>query len=228
MLIFHDMRLPEVAIDALRYYGSTLAFITKDIVESYLSGHPDIFCCCGLEKPIFAPNTPKYVFDTFEKENIPFFVGKNNVNCTKFQDTAYNALVNENYLIHHQKSTDKEILKRCQNKEFIHVNQRFTRCSTVSLKDNSFLTSDKGIANTLCEKTLNCLYIQPTGIILSPLNYGLLGGCIGIFNDTALIIGDLSYHQEGDKISYFFKNLHYQIVELYKGPLFDGGGLFFF
>lgn len=228
MLILHDARLPQTAIDTLQYYGSTLAFITKDIVASYLSGHLDIFCCCGLENPIFAPNTPKYVLEKLKQENISFSIGEGFVNNLKFQDTAYNALVSENYLIHHQKSTDKEILKRCQNKEFVHVNQRFTRCSAVSLKNNNFLTSDKGIANTLCEKKLNCLYVQPNGIVLPSLNYGLLGGCIGVYDDTIFIIGNLSYHQEGDKIQYFLKKLHYQIIELYKGPLFDGGGLFFF
>jgi hypothetical protein len=46
-------------------------------------------------------------------------------------------------------------------------------------------------------------------------------------NDTVFITGSLAHFVEGASVRKFLEELQYKIVELYDGPLFDGGGVLF-
>ncbi|MCF8386230.1 MAG: hypothetical protein K9G47_00005, partial [Bacteroidales bacterium] len=64
-------------------------------------------------------------------------------------------------------------------------------------------------------------------IILPGQKHGFLGGCCGVWKDSLFIIGNLDHFSEGEKIRKFVSEAGFRIIELYDGPLFDGGNVLF-
>lgn len=227
MLIIHDARMPEPIIQTLRLSGQCIAFISKQITYEAIAGHPDIFFCQTENALIVAPNTPVHFVNILKKNAIPIDFGHTVVGETLAQATAYNAVISDKYLIHNRKYTDEVILTHQKDKEFIHVEQAFCRCSLLPLKNDHFLTSDAGIAKTLTKHGLSCLCVSPLDILLPPYTHGCLGGCMGVYDNKVFITGSLAYHRDGNLIKDLLKSLSYEIIELYEGKLYDGGGLLF-
>ena len=50
---------------------------------------------------------------------------------------------------------------------------------------------------------------------------------LGVHGNMVFIIGSLDHHHEGNSIRSFLENLKYEIIELYDGPLYDGGSILF-
>lgn len=143
------------------------------------------------------------------------------------QTAVYNAVVSEKLLIHHLKVTDSKVLERNGNREKIHVNQAYTRCNLLALKDDHFITSDRGIEKVLREKQYEVVYVNPEKIILPGMKHGFFGGCCGVFENKVFIIGNLDFFPGGKQVREFISQSGCHLVELYSGPLFDGGSLFF-
>ena len=227
MLTIHDARLPEPIIQTLRLSGRCIVFFTTNITYQAIAGHPDIFFCQTGNSLIVAPNTPVEYLKILKKNAIPIIKGNTAVGETLAQATAYNAVITDKYIIHNRKYTDAAILAHQKNKEFIHVEQAFCRCSLLSLKNDHFLTSDAGIAKTLTKHGLFCLCVSSFDIILPPYMHGCIGGCMGIYDNKVFITGSLTHHRDGNLIKNLLTSLSYEIIELYDGKLYDGGGLFF-
>lgn len=227
MIIIHDKRLPEEAINKLNEYGECLSFYSEDITYQEIAGHPDIFFFPTKDLVIVAPNTPQYFINYLENKGIILKFGNNSVGNQKENSTHYNVVMTENYIVHNKKFTDSTILENLVNKTFIHVNQAYTRCSLLPLKNDSFITSDKGIEKELSKYGLGCLYISPKEILLPGYPHGCIGGCMGIYENNIFIIGHLKHHFEGEKLEFFLREHNYNVIYLYDGKLFDGGGLFF-
>jgi hypothetical protein len=107
----------------------------------------------------------------------------------------------------------------------VHVDQGYCRCNLLPLKNDHFITSDEGIYKVLKRHTDHILKVTTNGIILEGHKHGFFGGCCGVFEDKVFLIGSLKHYEDGGKVEDFLKNLGYEIVELYDGPLFDGGGI---
>jgi len=227
MFIIHDSRMPEQAILNLQNYGECLSFITENITDKAISGHCDIFFCQVDNKIIVAPNTPSIYINALNNKKIDLQIGNSFVGDKKQDAAKYNAVVTDKYVVHNRRFTDKSILEATQNKTFINVKQGFTRCSLMPLKDDNFITSDRGIEKTLRQNGIKCHYFTPNEVVLPDLPYGFIGGCMGEYRDKIFITGSLKYHSQGGEIEELFKRLGYQIVELYDGKLFDVGGLLF-
>ncbi|MDL2228504.1 hypothetical protein LJC25_05255 [Bacteroidales bacterium OttesenSCG-928-K03] len=227
MIIIHDKRLPEEAIQNLQKYGDCLPFYSENITYKEIAGHPDIFFLPTEKFVIVAPNTPQHYIDYLKKQNVTLIIGQNSVGNKKEDSTCYNAVVSDNYIIHNKNFTDQSIFQNIKEKEFIQVNQAYTRCSLLPLKNDCFITSDRGIEKELLNNKLTCLYVSPKEIELPGFPYGFIGGCMGIFEDKVFIIGNLDFHPEGKKIEAFLHENDYQIISLYDGKLFDGGSIFF-
>lgn len=225
MLILADKRIPEKAKNNLKKYGEGLFLETKGITYPAISGHPDIFFCQTGTKLVVAPNTPENVKRQLLQNNIHIIEGAA-LTGKKYPETArYNAVVTDSFLIHNLKHTDDVILGATKSLQNIHVNQAYTYCNLIVLKNNRFITSDKGIENTLLAKGFEVLYVHPEGIILPEFKHGFIGGCCGISEERIFFIGSLNHFPEGDSIRSFIRG--FEIIELYDGPLFDGGGLIF-
>ena len=227
MLILGDAKISAAATEKLSQWGEFVPFQTHNIVYDAVSGHPDVFFCRVDGDWVVAPNVPwKYKKRLIQKE-ISFCEGENSVGEIYPQTAFYNAVVTEKYLIHNLKVTDPVIKQKAVGKIAIHVNQAYTRCSLLPLSRDRFITSDEGIYKTLLKTGIEIYYFSPKGILLPGFRNGFLGGCCGVFENRIFIIGQLSFYPEGEKLRSVLQHCNYEIIELYAGPLFDGGGIFF-
>ncbi|MFZ4740233.1 MAG: DUF6873 family GME fold protein [Bacteroidales bacterium] len=228
MYIIIDYKIPNEAKINLAEYGQLIEFKTEGITYDAISSHPDIFCCQTSDKFIVAPNTPTYLIDFFQTNKIEHTIGKKEVGIKYPQSSHYNAVVTDRFLIHNLKQTDEKIVESCSFKTILSVNQGYTRCNLISLGQNNFITSDKGIYNQLqTQHDIKIKYVNPDKILLPDVNNGFFGGCCGISRDKFFIIGNLKYFVDSLSIKEFATSLGLKIVELYDGPLYDGGSILF-
>lgn len=229
MYILIDHRIPSEAKTNLAFYGQFIELKTNEITYDAISSHPDIFCCQTPDNLIIAPNIPLYIVKTFQEKNIKFIFGNKSIGKQYPRTSHYNAVVTDKFLIHNTKNTDKKIVEICSDKKNLSVNQGYTCCNLIALNENNYITSDKGIYMQLqSNKYFKVLYVNPDKILLTGVNNGFFGGCCGIYQNKLFIIGNLDYLAEGLAIKEFIAKLGLQIVELYDGPLFDGGSILFF
>ena len=224
-LIIVDKKLPKQAKVNLKQFGLVIEFSTHSITYEAISGHPDIFICQLPDKIILALNLPFEFFKIFKEKKIHFHIGKQNVGLKYPQTAVYNTVVTENYFIFKKNIPDMEIIQSLFSQKFIEVSQGYCRCNLLPLKDDSFITSDKNIYQNLTKEKLNVLYVDPKQIILPGFNHGFFGGTAGVIDNNVLFSGSLKYFSDKENVKYFLQNLNYSIVELYDGPLFDGGSI---
>jgi hypothetical protein len=228
MLILADKRIPSKAQKSLAGYGEVIPFSSEGITYPAISCHPDIFFCQMNNELIVTPNVPEKFKTILMKNNISFLEGELPVGI-KYPDTArYNAVCTEKYLIHNFRHTDSVITDHADDRELVHVDQGYTRCNLLALKEDHFITSDSGISRVLTRYGLNHLYVDPSDIILPRMNHGFFGGACGVHENKVFILCNLDHFKEGEKVRDFLQLLSYEIVELYDGPLFDGGSLLCF
>ena len=223
LLIIVDKRIPEPVLEALRKYGDVLLLETSGITYPAISGHPDIFFCRTESKLVIAPNTPNEIKEQLTNSTISFIEGKQIVGAEYPQTAIYNALATSRFLFHNLNYTDQVILSLCDQLEKIDLKQAYTRCSVLALKNDRFITSDKGIEKALLKRGLVVLFVNPKGILLPGFDHGFFGGTCGIYEDKIFFIGSLDHFPEGEKVRNFL--FDYEIIELYDGLLFDGGSL---
>jgi len=227
MLIISDNRIPEEAKNNLQRYGDVMFIETEGIVYDAVSGHPDIFFCDTGNGLIVAPNLPDGIKRKLKDYSAGFIEGDKAVG-EKYPATAsYNAVVTSKYLIHNLKVTDKAIFDNTGNLIKIDVKQAYTRCNLLPVKDDRFITSDKGIEKSLLRYRLEVLYVNPSDIILPGFRNGFFGGVCGVYENRVFIIGSLDKFGDGSNVRAFLKRLDMEIVELYDGELYDGGSLLF-
>jgi hypothetical protein len=228
MIILTDNRIPAESQKSLARFGEMIPFSTEGITYLAISCHPDIFFCKMNHELIVAPNVPEKYKNILVKNGISFLQGESPVG-EKYPETAkYNAVCTSKYLIHNFRNTDSVITDQAGDRELIHVDQGYTRCNLLALKEDHFITSDAGISRVLTRYGLKNLYVEPGDILLSGMNHGFFGGACGIHENKAFILGNLNHFKDGKKVRDYLQLLRYEIVELYDAPLFDGGSLLFF
>jgi len=228
MLIIIDKKIPDQTKASLRKYGDLLEMETNGIVYDAISGHPDVFFCQAGDVLLADPKRGYAEIKKYDKWEKGRIISGHQPLGDRYPETArYNAVVTENCLIHNLEITDRSILMFCSQKEHIHVEQGYTRCNLLALKNDHFITSDKGIEKTLTQKNKKVLFVDPKGIELPGYPHGFFGGACGIWNNKVFVIGELGFMDHSYKIREFINHLNYEIIELYKGPPFDGGGILF-
>jgi len=227
MLIVIDERIPFEAKKRLANFGKLVEFETQNITYPAISGHPDIFLCQTPHSLICAPNLPEKYVALFESENILFQIGENKVG-EEFPDTVfYNCVVSEDFLLHKKPYTDPQILAHSKQLEFIEIPQAYTRCSLMALPSQNFITSDKGIEKALKRHKLNVNYFSPEEILLPGMQHGFIGGALGLNTGKLFVIGNPDFHSWGTQFKALINQQALELISLYDGPFFDGGGIFF-
>lgn len=227
MLIIADKRIPERAKERLRVIGELVEFETDGIVPDYISGHPDIFMFQGNTGLICAPNMPEVYYRLLSDRNISFQTGEKPVGLSYPECARYNAVYSGDVLLHKEGLTDKRILDSCPEAEFLCSEQGFSRCSSMALGPDSFITSDSSIKFVLINAGKDVLFVDNSSISLPGLKHGLFGGCCGLYSDTLYLVGSLSCCTDGKSIAEFASKCGIQVCELCGGNLFDAGGIFF-
>lgn len=226
-MIIIDKKAPPAAKEKLAVYGELLELETSGITYLAISGHPDIFFCQTPSGLILAPNLPEEYFSFLERHKVKYQKGEIAVRKTYPHTAPYNAVVTSKYIIHNLKFTDPLLLKACEGLKQIHVNQGYTRCNLLALNENLFITSDKGICNSLLGHGLHCHYFPPDEIMLEGFPNGFLGGTCGIWDQKLFICGSLRHHSWGNEFREIVEADGYEVIELLNGPLMDVGSILF-
>lgn len=227
MLIIVDQKVPSVAKEKLSSYGDLLELKTKGITYPAISGHPDIFICQSADKLIVAPNLPEMYLTKLKNSFSNVITGEFPVGSEYPATSRYNAVATPKHLIHNFRHTDFIITRTLEDLRLIQVDQGYCRCNLLPLKDDHFITSDRGIFKVLDQHGLDVLYVSPEGILLEGFPHGFFGGCCGVWEDKVFVNGSLSFYKDGDKVRDYLRPLGYKIVELYDGPLMDCGSILF-
>ena len=227
--IIADGRMPEEAKKNLKKLGDVLFLNPTDITYKSISAHPDIFFFQGKDGLVYAPNAPKRIVKELKKRKIKLTEGKKEVG-RKYPDTVpYNAVGIGDTLIHNLKHTDPTILSLYEN--HIQVNQGYTRCNLVALKEDIFITSDEAISSAtekfkVQSSELKVLYIDPKQIKLEGHDHGFFPGCCGVWKNNLIVCGSTKYLKEKEALDKFLKDNDFNLIELYDGELVDVGSIF--
>jgi len=227
MLIIVDKKIPEKAREHLKSYGVLLELETVGITYEAISGHPDIFFTKTVNNLVVAPNLPVKFKTALIKHQVKFVTGKKNVGAAYPETACYNAVATEELLVHNTTITDPAILEVFAPKEIIHVRQGYTRCNLIFIAPKKAVTSDEGIFKTLISQHIDVLFFSPKDIILPGFAHGFFGGACGMLKNRLMITGNLNYHRDGEQLRFFCNKAGVEIIELYDGPLYDGGGILF-
>lgn len=227
MFILIDGRMPLVAKQKLAAYGEVVEFATEGITYEAISGHPDIFCCPTPAGLIVAPNLPEKYFSILDQNSINYTTGNLPVG-TKYPETAcYNSLVTDQFIIQNPAISDPFIHELNTNLEIISVKQGYVRCNLLALPNGSFVTSDRGIENSLKQHKLETLYIDPAPVKLAGFGHGFFGGICGLYENKLFVCGSLKYIKEQELLKSFVERAGVSIVELYDGQPTDIGTILF-
>ena len=144
------------------------------------------------------------------------------------RDVLLNALALEENLFCNTKTIANELLEL--GLEPCHVNQGYTKCSSLPLGDHALITSDASIAKCAKEHGIDVLQIQEGHISLPGYDYGFIGGCASFAPrgglNTVFFCGDLSVHPDAQKIEYFCDSHKFNVMNLCKNCLCDIGTIF--
>lgn len=206
---------------------------TPKCLEVYdaISYHPDIqFFNCGNGKIIVSPNVYEEYLEILKDYKLEIIKGERKLNKKYPKDIAYNVCIVGKYAIHNFKYTDDKVLKYIEEKgyEKINVNQGYSKCSICVVDNNSIITSDKGIVNSIKESgaCIECLLIENGDIDLFDMDFGFIGGCSGnISKKEIAFLGNIEKHSDFRIIKEFLERKNKKIVSLSKNKLIDLGSI---
>lgn len=186
--------------------------LDSPFLNSGIASHPDLFMCkmgCQPDSPLFMgdPLTPKSPYP---------------------RDIPYNAVCTGKYFIHNLAASDTTLLQKAKEMgmELIHVRQGYTKCNMVVVDENSLITSDNGLYNTLVgHPDIDCLLIQPGHVSLPGYTTGFIGGASGRVGNRIFFHGNLQAHPSSIQIIQFIVSRGLQTVWFDEFPLTDIGSV---
>ena len=181
--------ISEDANPLLKKYLSGINHIIVEIKSSNqvyesISSHPDIFMC---------------------KINSQMIMSENDLGYSYPDNVKYNGVQVGKHFIHHLDYTASRLMSvvKASHLTPVHVSQGYTKCNIVAVDENSIITSDEGIRNTLIPLGLKVLLVTVGSVKLKGFSYGFLGGASGRVGDCIIFNGDLSAHPDYLEISDF-------------------------
>ena len=224
MICFVDYRTTENEINSLKKLNYDVIKIPKDnnLYEA-INGHTDI------QLNIVNKNINLSFKELLKAKNINFIESESTLSSKYPNNISLNAYITENYLVHNLKFTDKKILEYCKNKKSINVNQGYTKCSILPLREKAIITNDTGIYNTLKNENFDILLLPFGDIELSGFNYGFIGGVGGmISSDSMAFFGSLDNYAFGNEVKKFLYKYDIKPIYLNNTKLIDRGSLLVF
>lgn len=231
MICFVDYRTTENEINSLKKLNYDVIKIPKDNnLYAAINGHTDIqLNILNKNTLIINKNINLSFKELLKTKNINFIESDSTLSSKYPSNISLNAYITDNYLVHNLKFTDKKILEYCKNKKTINVNQGYTKCSILSLREKVIITNDTGIYNTLKNENFDILLLPFGDIELSGFNYGFIGGVGGmISNDSMAFFGSLDNYAFGNEVKNFLYKYDIKPIYLSNTKLIDRGSLLIF
>lgn len=214
--------------------GTVVPFLSTNVVYPALQGHADLFFAflptANGQPPywiIAAPNAPSRCTTLLQAAGIAIMPGSTAVGSTAASCGAYNVACSSTIAVGNRSQCDTVLLQQLGARQFIQVRQGMARCSTLFVGTAAAITSDPGIHRALCAAHCSSLLVSCQDILLPGYACGCFGGCCGVMDDKVFIVGRLARHPQGEEIRTFLQQNGKEAVELYDGPLWDVGSIFF-
>lgn len=138
-------------------------------------------------------------------------------------DCLYNCFI-INGTLYGGRAVAKEIESEVERR--VIVAQGYTKCSTVILSADDFITSDPSVYKVLVSEGKNVLKTTNAGILLNGYSCGFIGGCTGVLgNKTLAVTGNKKLLTDYKNIVSFCKNIGYEIISLSNEAPYDYGGI---
>lgn len=225
--------ISQKSYNSLLQFSKDFLFIRKcNSLYKGLDSHPDLQCFPLEDNVVIVhPQLHPKTMEEAKTLGIDLLYGKAKLEKKYPKDIPYNVVKVGKNLLHYAEHTDPVIKRELEyrNYNFIHVRQGYTKCSILPLGNNSIITSDKGIAKSIKESSIEVLLIEGGHIELPPFNTGFIGGACGVIEEKGLVLfnGDITLHPDHIKISSFLKEKGYEYRCLNNGHLRDVGSIFF-
>jgi hypothetical protein len=227
MLIIASSEMPHKARKRLEAEGDVLWISPQSGVYPSIATHPDIFFCLVGDTLVASPGIPLIWSDLILSKGIQMVFGRK-VPSGAYPSTAcYNAVADQNFLIHNTRATDPEVIRYAGNRQQLHVAQGYTRCNLIALNKEHFISSDNGITDALIRFGASVLTVNPQGILLNGQKHGFFGGTCGIRGNELFVCGSLDCFADGEKVGAFANSCGFTITELCGGSLTDVGSIIF-
>lgn len=217
---------PDI-IKALESLGASCISLENPVLPDELKCHSDMLLCHTGGKNIFLDSTQTESAQILKDEGFSVTLCPDIKNSYP-DDVKLNAAVCSTCFIGNRKTISTELFNTLKDsgKNFIQINQGYSKCSICFLSDRAVITDDEAGAAVLKKQNFEVLLISKGDIYLSDRHYGFFGGSSGKINkNTLAITGKLSYHRDCDKIFGFTKEHDIDIIELSDGPITDIGGI---
>lgn len=223
-----DHRISEKAINTLECLGySIIKFPSIPNFAEPISSHPDIFIA-KIKDKLFADNRIEDLFTFCDKTVYCNREGDNTVIIEYPYDISFNCINVGKKIICNKKYTNKAILNFAETNhiDIIDVKQGYAKCSICEVSDNAIITEDSGIAEAALNSKIDVLKIEKGFIKLNGYDYGFIGGCSGLLNNSLLAFnGCIELHPQYSSIKQFCGKHNVEIVSLSDEPLYDIGSI---
>lgn len=213
---------------ALRNLGMLVLETGPEMSLGACSCHADMLChhlggrkiICAKGNQALKEKLSGYGFDVLESSSP--------IHGPYPDDVALNGLRIGDRLFARRASLDATIVRYCDAHKIriIPVRQGYAKCSAAVVDEESFITSDPGIAESGVRAGLQVLQIEPGFIRLDGCRYGFIGGACGKIGKTTMAFtGKLDAHPDGIKIENFLAQRGIYGIALIDAPLIDVGGI---
>ncbi len=135
-----------------------------------------------------------------------------------------NYIINDKYIIKNPNTSMRFDDKYLTNIKQINVKQGYTKCSTICLNDDAYITDDDGIYKSLKENGIDCMKISKGKILLKGYEYGFIGGASVKLNDSEILFfGDIENQNDKSAIIEFLKKYNMKPIFIENKTLIDLG-----
>lgn len=191
----------------------------SDRVSDPISSHSDVLYLKVNSYEIIASSCQKANFTLLEREG--YTVTEINKLEPGYKTESYlNFIITENNII----CNPRTALNISTQKSIIKVKQGYTRCSTICVNDNAFITDDENIYNTLKDNDMDCLKIEKGDVKLPGYDYGFIGGASVKLNDKEILFfGDIKNVNDKTAVIEFLKKYNMKALFIEDKELTDIG-----
>lgn len=158
-------------------------------------------------------------------ESLGFDVHTEQLGAGYKNESKLNMVITDNMIICNPKTCiETESFKK--GKQILNVKQGYTKCSTVVIGNDNFITEDISILKALSEAGKNCLLVNKGYVELQGYDYGFIGGASVYLEEKNLLLffGDISRHPDYIEIAEFCKHIGVEIDYIKDYNLTDIGG----
>lgn len=210
----------------ITYYKS----MDLDFLYKPVNTHPDMQIHFINENcAVAAPSVFSY-YKSILPKSITLYQGAKDPGSTYPYDCAYNVANMGKKIIGNHSYTDSVIQKLYKDMgcEFVNIKQGYAKCNLCIVDENTAITEDAGIYNTLKQHEIDVLKVPVGEISLKFFKYGFIGGASGKITPKKICFcGDISKLSYFNEINTFLKKRDVDIICLSQTKPSDFGSILY-